>query len=133
MANHYESLIILKANLNDEEIKASLDKLKTVIANNGGNITKEENWGTKELSYIIKKQIRGRYFLLVFTAEPSVVGAYEATCNVMENMLKYVVIRLDKARIDAYEKKAEKAAEAAKPKAEAAEEVAAEEAAVEQA
>ncbi|MBI5142683.1 MAG: 30S ribosomal protein S6 [Nitrospirae bacterium] len=133
MANHYESLIILKANLNDEEIKASIDKLKTVIANNGGNIIKEENWGTKELSYVIKKQIRGRYFLLVFTAEPSVVGNYESTCNVMENMLKYVVIRLDKARIDAYEKKAAQAAEAAKPKAEAAAEEAAGEAAVEQA
>jgi len=64
---------------------------------------------------------RLRYILIAFSAEPSVVAELEKNFNVMENILKYMVVRLGGAQVEAYRKQA-----AAKRAAEEAERAAAE-------
>ncbi len=125
--NHYEVIFILNSTQNEEEVRTASDRIKSIITQHEGTIIKEENWGLLNLAYSIRKQPKGRYMLFFFSALPSVVAAIEKNFNVMENVLKYMTLRLDKHQIEAYQKKAAKdeadkaAAEARKAEAEAAE------------
>jgi len=124
VSNHYEVIFILNSNQSEEEVSAASDRIKTVIGKHEGIVLKEENWGILNLAYEIKKQPKGRYMLFFFSALPSVVSDLEKNFNVMENVLKYMTIRLDKHQVEAYQKKADKekadkaAAEARKTEAE---------------
>jgi len=125
--NHYEVIFILNSTQNEEEVRTASDRIKSIITQHEGTIIKEENWGLLNLAYSIRKQPKGRYMLFFFSALPGVVAAIEKNFNVMENVLKYMTLRLDKHQIEAYQKKAAKdeadkaAAEARKAEAEAAE------------
>lgn len=127
MSNHYEVIFILNSTQNEEEVSITSDRIKSIISKHEGTIIKEENWGLLNLAYEIRKQPKGRYMLFFFSALPSVVVDLEKNFNVMENVLKYMTLRLDKHQIEAYHKKAAKdkadkaAAEARKAEAEAAE------------
>ena len=57
MLNHYEAVFILTPVLSDNQMKEAVDKFKTVITDNGGTITNEENWGMRKLAYPIQKKI----------------------------------------------------------------------------
>ena len=124
MSTHYELFFILDSNQNDDEVSTVSGRIKDIINNHEGVVIKEENWGVRTLAYEINKQPKGRYILFFFSALPTVVVALEKNFNVMENVLKYMTIKLNKHQLEAYQKKAAKeeadkiAAEAAK-KAEA--------------
>lgn len=118
MSNHYELIFILKPDQSAEEAQASITRIKELISRNEGEILKEDDWGIRQLAYEMNKQTKGHYILLYFTAKSSVVADLEQNFNVMEETVKYMVVRLEKAQIEAYRKKAEEAAsKSAEPEA----------------
>jgi len=118
VSNHYELIFILKPDQSDEEAKASITRIKDIISRNEGEILKEEDWGIRQLAFEMNKQTKGHYILLYFTAKSSVVADLEQNFNVMEETVKYMVTRLEKAQIEAYRKKTEEAvSKSAEPEA----------------
>ncbi len=41
----YESIFIINANLSDDETNATIKKMQDVVAKQGGEMTKFEDWG----------------------------------------------------------------------------------------
>ena len=105
MTKHYETVIIFHPSETDESVKASVSRLKGIIERKSGTLLKEEDWGVKILAFELKKQKKGRYVLLVYAADPAVVGEFEQAFNVMENVIKYMTVKLGKPQVDAYLKK----------------------------
>ena len=62
----YELTFILRQDIANSEIKKIKDKMIHAIKENGGKILKEEYWGLRSLAYIIKKNKKGHYIMLVF-------------------------------------------------------------------
>ena len=106
MTKHYETVVIFLPSETDESVSTSVSRLKSVIEKRDGTLIKEEDWGVKILAYELKKQKKGRYIMLVYSAEPGVVGELEQIFNVMENVIKYMTVKLGKPQVDAYMKKA---------------------------
>ena len=52
--------------------------------------------GQKELAYEIKKHKNGYYYLLTFEADKEVVDQINHVANVNENILRHMVIKLEK-------------------------------------
>lgn len=94
--NTYENIVILNANLSDEEIEKATGKIKDVITNAGGEILKTDAWGRRKLAYEIKKQKKGFYLLLLFRSPSSVIKKLEDYYKVYDPVIKYMVIKLDK-------------------------------------
>ena len=112
MTKHYETIIIFHPSETDESVKTSVSRLKGLIEKRAGSLIKEEDWGVKILAFELKKQKKGRYLLMVYTAEPAIVGEFEQAFNVMENVIKYMTVKLGKPQVDAYLKKLAAAQEA---------------------
>ena len=113
--NIYENVVIFNASLPDEEINASVSKIKDIIINAGGEVLVAEMWGRRKLSYEIKKQNKGFYALLIFKAPPSSVKKLEEFYKVFDSVIKYMVIKLDPKQVKHLEKtQTSEAAEAPK-------------------
>ncbi len=99
---HYETMFIVKPTLVEEEIKAKIDFFKEAITKNGGCIETCLDMGMRNLAYQIKKNHRGYYFVIYFTANPSLVAELERLYGINEDILRFIVIK--------YESKKEQAA-----------------------
>ncbi|HSB31162.1 MAG TPA: 30S ribosomal protein S6 [Candidatus Sulfobium mesophilum] len=115
--NIYENIVILNAALPDEEINASLQKIKDLIVNSGGEVFKTDMWGRRKLAYEIKKQNKGMYTLLIFKTPSATIKKLEEFYKVFDPVIKYMVIKLGPKQVKHFEKI--QAAEAEQPKSEA--------------
>ena len=115
--NIYENIVILDASLPDEEINASLSKVKDLITNSGGEVLKAELWGRRKLGYEIKKHSKGMYALLVYKTPPATIKKLEEFYKVFDPIIKYMVIKLGRKQVKHLE--SARAAEAEQTKSEA--------------
>ena len=58
--NLYEHTIIARQDTSPSEIKQLTEKYSKIVEKNDGEIVKTENWGLLNLSYLIKKNKKGK-------------------------------------------------------------------------
>ena len=124
MLKQYETVFIATPVLSEQQMKEAVAKYTQLIADNGGEVVYEENWGLKQLAYPIQHKTSGFYYLIQFKAEPSFIETLETQYFRDERIIRYLTVALDKHAV-AYaakrrEYKAAKAAAKAEPAAEAA-------------
>ncbi len=95
--NKYELAIVVSANIEDDERTAVVDKCKSLIERFGGNITEVDAWERKKLAYEIQKQKEGYYFFIRFDAEPTAPAEIEHRIRIMDNVLRFLIVRPDEA------------------------------------
>lgn len=93
--NKYEISIVLKPNLDDEAKKAENEKIQELITKFGGTIEKTDDWGKRRLAYEIKKFTEGFYTFHTVEAESTLPADMEQRLRIDENVLRYLVIRLN--------------------------------------
>jgi len=126
-ANKYELGIILRADLEEDVFRADMDRVKGLIERFGGTIEKIDDWGRRKLAYPINKLTEGVYHFITFSSEGGTPREVESRLRIMENVLRFMVIRKDESIPDFVpeprpEAKVEAAVEPT-PAAEAVEEV----------
>ncbi|MCX7988041.1 MAG: 30S ribosomal protein S6 [Thermodesulfovibrio sp.] len=101
ISNFYEKMVLLLPTLSEEEVKDAINKISSVITDNGGEILKIDNWGKKKLAYRLNKQSMGYYVLFIFKAPSKTIKAIEEFYKVYDPVFKYMVIKLSKEQIAA--------------------------------
>lgn len=96
MMNHYEAVFIATPVLSESQMKETVDKFRTFITTNGGEMENEENWGLKKLAYSIKKKENGYYFLFQFAAPGELIDRLETQFRRDERIIRFLTVRLDK-------------------------------------
>jgi small subunit ribosomal protein S6 len=94
--NIYENVLILDPSLSDEAIEEATQKIKDLITGSGGEVLKVDPWGRKKLAYVLNKQSRGFYSLLLFKSPPDTVKKLEDYYNVTDFIVKFMVLKLEK-------------------------------------
>ena len=92
----YEIMVIIKADITDEEIQKEVGDLKDEIKKLKGEITHEDNWGIRDLAYTIKKQNKGYYEILYVTMNPSAVKEFQTTLQFNQKIIRYGVFKSPK-------------------------------------
>ena len=91
----YESIFIVHPEVVGDDQTALIDKYKTILSDQGADVLKVENWGTRTLAYQVKKQSKGCYVLVIFDAEPTVIAEYERRMRIDEKVIKFQTIILE--------------------------------------
>ena len=91
--NKYELAVVVSAKIEDEERAAAVDKCKALIERFGGTITNVDDWGKKRLAYEIQKMREGFYYFIQFEAESSAPAEIESRIRIMDNVLRYLVVK----------------------------------------
>ncbi len=118
----YESVAIINAALEDDQIEVTISRILETIKSQGGELIEVDKWGRKRLAYPIQKSKSGYYLVLRFNAPTELIAVLERNYRLDENIIRYLTITLDKFAIEAIAKQkealktAEQAAEEAQPK-----------------
>jgi len=91
----YESIFIVHPEVVGDDQVALIDKYKTILSDQGADVLKVENWGTRTLAYQVKKQSKGCYVLVIFDAEPTVIAEFERRMRIDEKVIKFQTIALE--------------------------------------
>ena len=91
----YESIFIVHPEVIGDDQVALIDKYKTILSDQGADVLKVENWGTRTLAYMVKKQSKGCFVLVIFDAEPTVIAEYERRMRIDEKVIKFQTIILE--------------------------------------
>ena len=119
--NKYELALVVSAKLDNEGVAAVVDNAKQLIERFGGQVSEVEEWGKRKLAYEIQKQTEAFYFFVQFEADATAPAEIESRMRIMENVLRYLVIRKDEN--DTFKVTPEKAPAAETEEAEAEEAV----------
>jgi small subunit ribosomal protein S6 len=92
--NKYESLYIISPTIEEEGVKALVEKFSNLISDYG-ELESVEEWGKKKLAYEVQDHKEGYYVLMNFSANPDFPAELERNFKITEGILKYLVIRKD--------------------------------------
>lgn len=97
----YETLLLARTEITNEEFSLIEKTFETVVNNAGGKISAVDRWGKYRLSYAIKKQEYGIYYLIRFDVPADKVSQvtkeirefFRIKCS--EFVLRNVIVRLE--------------------------------------
>ncbi|MCC8030072.1 MAG: 30S ribosomal protein S6 [Lachnospiraceae bacterium] len=95
--NKYELALIVNAKIEDDARAAVVETAKGYIERFGGTVTEVEEWGKKRLAYEIQKMHEGFYYFIQFEAPGSAPAEIEQRVRIMDNVLRYLIVRKDEA------------------------------------
>ena len=95
---HYETMFIVKPTLTEEETQAQIELVKSTIEKNGGEIVATDDMGSRKLAYEIKKNKRGYYYVIYFTAPTEAILEIERNYRINENILRFIFIKSESKR-----------------------------------
>jgi len=87
----YETIFVLKPNLEEAKRIELIEKFKAIIAADG-EVLKVDEWGQRRLAYEIEKLREGYYILVDFKANPTLPQELERNFKISEEVIRYIVV-----------------------------------------
>lgn len=91
----YESVYIIRPTLEEEQIKALVEKFTNLISDQGGQVEKVDEWGKRRLAYPIQDFKEGYYVLMLFSADANVPQELERVYKITDDIIRYMTIKED--------------------------------------
>ena len=97
--NRYELTYIIDTALEEEARKELIEKISSLIAQNGGEVEKvDETWGKRRLAYPINDKPEGYYVLVTMQAPAELPKEIERNLRINENVLRSLVIKVEEKK-----------------------------------
>ena len=90
----YELTVLIHPDL-EADLDKALDKVKSLITDNGGEITKEDNWGKKKLAYQIRREDFAVYVYMEVSLPADAPLKISNTLNITDEVLRYLLVKAD--------------------------------------
>ena len=92
--NSYETIFIIDATLDEENVTALKDKFISLISANG-ELDSVDEWGKRKLAYEINDRTEGYYFLVNFKAEADFPKELDRQYKITDGVLRTIIIKKD--------------------------------------
>ncbi|MDY4518539.1 MAG: 30S ribosomal protein S6 [Candidatus Spyradocola sp.] len=93
--NKYEVLYVIDAGMEDQARSELIAQFGELMTNNGATVEKVDEWGKRRLAYPINFKNEGYYVLVNFTAAPEFPRELERNFEINENIMRYLVTRVE--------------------------------------
>ncbi len=102
MANQvYECMFIFDSNRYARNANGVTAKIGEMVENIGGELLASRLWVEQKLAYPIKKQKKGTYWLTYFRADGTKLGEFERACQLNDDILRQLTLKVDPRLADA--------------------------------
>lgn len=99
--SNYETVMIARQDVSAAQADTLTDQFVGFLTADGGEVARREYWGLRNLAFRIKKNRKGHYVLLNYTAPASAVAEMERNMRLSEDVLRYMTVRTDDLPTDA--------------------------------
>jgi len=89
----YELVLVVQPTIEEEPLNALVAKITQTISDLQGQVHQVDSWGKRRLAYPIKKHREGFYFLIQAEMPTSAVRGLERSLKLMEDIMRYLVVR----------------------------------------
>lgn len=91
---YYESVFVLRQDLTPAQVNDSVKKYEAIIQEGNGKITKTENWGLRNLAYVIKKNKKGHYILFQMDCPIEAMKELDRKLGLDEDVIRHMILRI---------------------------------------
>ncbi|MBM3468735.1 MAG: 30S ribosomal protein S6 [Alphaproteobacteria bacterium] len=93
--NFYETVFIARQDLTNAQVEALANIFTQIIKSQGGEVSKTEFCGLRNLAYKIKKNKKGHYVLMNISSAPAAIGEMERQMKLNEDILRHLTVRVE--------------------------------------
>ena len=90
----YELTVLIHPDF-ESDLEKAVDKVRGLVAANGGEIVKEDNWGKKKLAYAIKGQDFAIYVAMDVKLPAAAPLKISNTLNITDEVLRYLLVKAE--------------------------------------
>ncbi len=94
ISDKYEILYIINPTLDEEGIKAMVEKFKAMVEAEG-TLTSIEEWGKRRLAYPINDLNEGYYVLMTCEAKPELPAEIDRVMKISENVMRSLITAVE--------------------------------------
>lgn len=91
---NYELTVLIHPDL-ESDLEKALAKVRNLISVNGGEISKEENWGKKKLAYKINGEDFAVYVAMEVALPAAAPQKISNTLNITDEVLRYLLVKAE--------------------------------------
>lgn len=91
----YELALVVSVKIEEEARTATVEKAKEYIERAKGTVTGVDDWGKQKLAYDIRKMSEAYYYFIHFDAEAEAPAEIEQRVRIMDNVLRFLIVRTD--------------------------------------
>ena len=96
MKRFYETIFIARQDITANQVESLAKQYTSIIKEYGGEVTKTEFCGLRNLAYKIKKNRKGHYVLMNVEVKSEGIQEMERQMKINEDVLRYLSVRLEK-------------------------------------
>ena len=93
---HYEIVLLIHPD-QSEQVPAMLERYKGMITAGNGKVHRVEDWGRRQLAYMIQKLAKAHYLCLNIEASKETLGELETGFRFNDAVLRHLTVARDKA------------------------------------
>jgi small subunit ribosomal protein S6 len=93
---HYEIVLLIHPD-QSEQVPAMLERYKGLVANAGGKVHRVEDWGRRQLAYMIQKLAKAHYLCLNIECSNETLSELETGFRFNDAVLRHLTVARDKA------------------------------------
>ncbi len=90
----YDLMLLLGTEVPDERRAEILASVESTIANGGGEIVSQHDWGVRTLAYEIRHQVDAEYRLVQFSGPPELLESLGHTLRITDGVTRFRVIKV---------------------------------------
>lgn len=90
----FETLLLLSPEITQEEREGIIQVMTGVIERENGSVVEVDHWGMRDLAYPVRKQMRGYYVRLEYSAPAKLIAELERNIRITDGIYKFVTVRL---------------------------------------
>ncbi len=91
MLKKYEVMTIEDSVLGQEGAAQLVEKIKALISDLGGTVTKHDSWGKRKFSYQIGTKSEGFYEVILFELDSLKLQDFKTKMNYLNGLIRYLV------------------------------------------
>ena len=96
--NLYELLVIIKPNINDDDLDKGITQIESSIKNYGGSIVKTDEPLRKRVAHKIKGFKEGYYVSILFNSPTEAPNMLKRSLSISDDVIRHVIVKRENKR-----------------------------------
>ncbi|XHX76813.1 MAG: 30S ribosomal protein S6 [Stenomitos frigidus ULC029] len=93
MEYFYETMYILRPDLNEEAVDQAIEKYQSILRENGANVLETQHRGKRRLAYEIQNNREGIYIQINYQSDGSQIALVERAMRLSEEVIRFLTIK----------------------------------------
>ena len=93
---HYEIVLIVHPD-QSEQVPAMSERYKTTVTARGGKVHRVEDWGRRQMAYMVQKLAKAHYVCLNIECDGETLNEIETAFKFNDAVLRHLTVKLKKA------------------------------------